>query len=239
CAPWKKSRCDPGPPIVGRERAPRVGPRQFLRDDRGARMTRVALRASLIWHDEVMEDIVLDRPRPVTIGQTRSTTFVVPEIGLPPRFAIVRPGNRGYLLTLGERMRGTICIGGEKQDVAELVQRESTAGFCATPIGNRDWGVIELDESGHYQLFFQFVPVDDPPQFFPREVVIAGASGYMLSSSALTTLFYRYGRLEIHEAALRASLLALVAVIAGGVAWSLIRQDGESQASLAFSVVFH
>src|SRR5678816_4174784 len=36
-------------------------------------------------------------------------TFVVPDVGLPEHFAIVRPGNRGYLLTLGERMRGTIC----------------------------------------------------------------------------------------------------------------------------------
>jgi hypothetical protein len=201
-------------------------------------VSRTALRTTLIWHDEVMGDLVLDKPRPVTIGQHRRTTFVVPEIGLPPKFAIVRPGNRGYLLTLGERMRGTICIDGEKQDVAEIVQREGTAGFCATPIGSRDWGVIELDESGHYKLFFQFVAVDDPPQFFTKQVVIAGIAGYLLSNAALIALWYLNG-VELTEAAIRGALLATVAVVVGGIGWTLIRQDGESQASLAFSVVLH
>ena len=84
-------------------------------------MSRMGLRTSLIWHDEVMEDLVLDKPRPITIGQNGRTTFVVPDIGLPQKFAIVRPGRRGYLLTLGERMRGPICIDGKKQDVADLV----------------------------------------------------------------------------------------------------------------------
>jgi outer membrane biosynthesis protein TonB len=201
-------------------------------------VSRTGLRASLIWRDEVMEDLVLDRPRPITIGPTRRATFIVPEIGLPPRFAIVRPGNRGYLLTLGERMRGTICIDGRKQDIADLVRRDSAGGFCATPIGGRDWGVIDLDESGDYKLFFQFVQVDDPPQFFTRPVLIAGAVGYLISSAALTVLWYLKG-IELDEAALRGAGIAAIGMIAGGVGWSLIRQDSESQASLAFSVVLH
>lgn len=201
-------------------------------------MSRMALRAALIWHDEVMDDLVLDKPRPITLGHSGRTTFTVPELGLPPKFAIVRPGNRGFLLTLGERMRGTICVGGEKQDVAELVRRDSAGGFSATPIGGRDWGVIELDDSGDYKLFFQFVPVDDPPQLFTRQMLIAGGVGYVLSSIALTTLWYLRG-FAIDEAAVRGAGISLLAMIGGGVGWSLIRQDGESQASLAFSVVLH
>jgi hypothetical protein len=201
-------------------------------------VSRTGLRASLIWRDEVMEDLVLDKPRPITIGPTGRATFVVPEIGLPPRFAIVRPGNRGYLLTLGERMRGTICIDGRKQDVADLVRRDSAGGFCATPIGGRDWGVIELDESGDFKLFFQFVQVDDPPQFFTRPVLVAGGIGYLISSAALTLLWYFKG-VEFDEAVFRGAGIAALGLIGGGVAWSLIRQDGESQASLAFSVVLH
>jgi hypothetical protein len=201
-------------------------------------VSRTGLRASLIWRDEVMEDLVLDQPRPITIGPTGRTTFIVPDIGLPAKFAIVRPGNRGYLLTLGERMRGTICIDGRKQDVAALVQRDSAGGFCATPIGGRDWGVIDLDESGDYKLFFQFVQVDDPPQFFTRPVLIAGGAGYLISSAALILLWYLQG-IELDEAVLRGAGLALLGMLGGGVGWSLIRQDGESQASLAFSVVLH
>jgi hypothetical protein len=202
-------------------------------------VSRTALRIALIWHDEVMDDLVLDKPRPVTIGHNGRTTFTVPEIGLPPKFAVVRPGNRGYLLTLGERMRGTICVDGERQDVAELVAREAAAGgFSATPIGSRDRGVIDLDESGHYQLFFQFVTVDDPPQFFTKPVLIAGAIGYAVSAAVLIALFSLQG-VEFGEAALRGFTLAALAIIGGGVGWGLVRQDGESQASLAFSVVLH
>src|SRR4029079_4726129 len=97
----------------------------------------MALRTALIWHDEVMDDLVLDKPRRVTIGQHRRATFIFPQIGLPPKFAIVRPGNRGYLLTLGERMRGTICIGGQKQDVAELFRRDNSGGRCGPAGGGR------------------------------------------------------------------------------------------------------
>jgi hypothetical protein len=198
-----------------------------------------ALRTALIWHDEVMEDVVLAKPRRITLGQSGKSTFVVPEIGLPRKFAIVRPGNRGYLLTLGERMRGTICVDGREKDVAELVRREAgSGGFCATSISGRDWGVIDLDESGHYKLFFQFVQVDDPPQFFTMPVLIAGGLGYAISSAALTLLWYLKG-FPIDEAAFRGVGIATLAMLVGGIGWSMVRQDGESQASLAFSVVLH
>lgn len=258
-------------------------------------MSRNGLRASLIWRDEVMEDLVLGQGDKVTVGTRRirrfpwtralplmssdvlvavalvlapsldlwcvagclaatnlvlwpvlirrwrssgGALFIVPDLGLPPTFAMIRPGNRGRLLTLGERMRGTICLGGQKQDVADLVQRDSAGGFCATPISGRDWGVIDLDHSGDYQLFFQFVQVDDPPQFVTRSVLIAGGIGYLISSATLTLLWYLKG-VELDEAVLRGAGVAALAMIGGAVGWSLIRQDGESQASLAFSVVMH
>jgi hypothetical protein len=69
-------------------------------------VSRVRLRASLIWLDEVMGDVVLDKPEPITLGDSHKASFVVPEIGLPQDFAILRPGNRGFLLTLADGMRG-------------------------------------------------------------------------------------------------------------------------------------
>src|SRR5450432_3423402 len=121
----------------------------------------VALRTALIWRDEVMEDVVLEKPRSITVGHVGKPTFIVPDIGLPKGFAIVRPGNRGYLLTLGEHMRGTICIDGRETQVADFVSRgdgEMVGGFRATQISGNDWGVVDLDASGDYKLFFQFVP---------------------------------------------------------------------------------
>lgn len=197
-----------------------------------------ALRTALIWNDEVMEDLVLDKPRSITLGRTGNTTFVVPEIGLPPKFAVVRPGKRGYLLALGEHMRGTICVGGVEQDVAKLVAREGAGGLCTTAIGDRDWGVVELDQAGAFKLFFQFVAVDEPPQFFTKQVVVAGAAGYVLSSLALVLLWFLKG-LPTSEALFRGIGISTIAMLVGGLVWSMIRQEGESQASLAFSVVLH
>jgi hypothetical protein len=124
---------------------------------------RAALRTSLIWHDEVMNDVVSERPRAITIGPFEGATFVTPDLGLPDGFAIVRPGSRGHILTLGGDMRGTVCLGRIEYDVATLVKTSVTLGFHATAIDGLDWGVIELDASGRLKLFFQFVGLDNLP----------------------------------------------------------------------------
>src|SRR3989304_10053089 len=41
---------------------------------------------------------------PVTIGPHAKATFVTPDFGLPPRFAILRYGTRRHVLTLGQHM---------------------------------------------------------------------------------------------------------------------------------------
>src|SRR3954451_9985902 len=159
-------------------------------------MSTVALRTALIWNDEVMDDVVLHKPTKITIGSVGKPTFIVPDVGLPKDFAIVRPGNRGYLLTLGERMRGTICLDGQEKDVHQFVQSNAeSGGFAATPISGKDWGVVELDESGDYKLFFQFVAVEDAPSppFFTKQVITADVAGYLLSIFALTTVFWAKG----------------------------------------------
>jgi hypothetical protein len=201
----------------------------------------LALRVALIWHDEVMNDVVFNHPRPITIGRTRRATFIIPDLGLPPSFAIVKPGNRGYLLTLGERMRGTICIDGHEKDVADLIRHhgDGAGGFHATVIGGRDWGVIELDGSGDYKLFFQFVPVEEPPRFFTPPVVLAGSAGYLISCAAITALSYFAGGQPFSEAVFRGVGLVSLAMIFAATVWWLINKDSEAQASLTFSVIFH
>ncbi|MDB4953466.1 MAG: TonB family protein [Myxococcales bacterium] len=218
-------------------------------------MKTVALRTALIWHDEVMSDVVLEKPAAITVGYAGKPTFVIPEIGLPNNFAIVRPGNRGYLLTLAENMRGTICIDGQEKDVSEFVRRggdqNEPGGFRATPISGRDWGVIELDESGAYKLFFQFVPIDDAQPFFTPPVIKAGLGGYLGSIVALTSLFLKRGinvdftildselLAKTAEGLFRGTALASLVLAAAALIFWISRQEGESQASLSFSVVLH
>ncbi len=126
-------------------------------------MGSVALRTSLIWHDEVMADLLHAHPTAVTVGASADATLLTKDLGLPPAFAIVQPGLRGHLLTLGERMGGTICVDGVKHDVRTFVRDAGDgSGFRATPIGHADWGVVALDEVGDCKLFFQFVPLEPP-----------------------------------------------------------------------------
>jgi hypothetical protein len=229
-------------------------------------MTTVALRTALIWDDEVMDDVVLEKPTKVTVGSSGKPTFIVPNVGLPKEFAIVRPGNRGYLLTLGDKMRGTICVDGEQKDVAEFVRRggegDTPGGFRATPISGKDWGVIDLDDSGHYKLFFQFVPIEDAQPFFTKPVLLAGLAGYLISIAVLAGIFYWRGIPECNlhgkpfgcydftlagsdslaqlvEALFRAWGIATGALALSGVVWWITKQNGDQQASLTFSIMMH
>lgn len=201
-------------------------------------MRPVALRTALIWNDEVMGDVVSTKPTKITVGATKKSTFVIPDLGLPATFAIVRPGRRGYLLTLGENMRGTVCIEGVQRDVHELVTRGADGGFHATPISGRDWGVIELDETGVYKLFFQFVPVDEPHHFFTPKVVVGGVLGYLISTALLTVFFLWRGE-ALEESAVRGAAINLAALILGGIVWKITKADSDSQTSLAFSTLLH
>jgi outer membrane biosynthesis protein TonB len=127
------------------------------------------LRVAYVWRDEVMADLVASKPRKITLGGTRGCTFVTPDLGLPKKFAIIRHGARGYLLTLGAGMTGRLRLGDQEIEVAEFVMRgggERAAGakgnFRATSIAPGDWGVIHLDGSGRHNVFFQFVKADPP-----------------------------------------------------------------------------
>lgn len=206
-------------------------------------MATVALRAALIWDDEVMDDVVIHKPTKITIGSIGKPTFVVPDVGLPKNFAVVRPGNRGYLLTLGERMRGTICLDGEQKDVADFVRRggegEGPGGFRATSISGKDWGVVELDESGHYKLFFQFVPVEDASPIFTGKVIASIIIGWVISSIALAFYSYTYTRAGLGDSIANGSALPMAALLIAGLGRWLFLQDSESQASFAFSVMLH
>jgi hypothetical protein len=192
-----------------------------------------------------MSDVVVDKPTKLTVGTSPRATFLVPDLGLPDELAILRPGERGYVLTLGDRMGGTISIDGAQRDVRASV-RESGAGFHATSItppchgsgGLGDWGLVELDPSGAYKLFFQFVEVDERVPVVKRSMVAAGVAGHLLATAALTLAWYLQGQ-ALDEAMFRGAAITTVALIIGGVAWAILRDDTESKASLAFSSVLH
>ena len=126
------------------------------------------LRVSYVWRDEVMSDKVLDEPGAVTLGSDGKSTITAPELGLPAGFAILRPGQRGYVLTLGVGMGGRVQLDGQEMEVEDFLARQGAdrtgaqGAFKATGVGGGDWGVIHLDGRGDHVLFFQFVEVQPP-----------------------------------------------------------------------------
>lgn len=202
-------------------------------------MGTTGLRTSLIWHDEVMGDVVQEKPTKVTIGTASEATFTTPQIGGSPEYTIVTPGRRGYLLTLSSQMTGTICIGGVEHDVAAWVaSADEPTGFRATSIGGNDWGVIGLDATGDHKLFFQFVPLEEAEWNLGHPMILAAVGGFALSVAALTGLWWWKG-VPLGEAAFRAGSMSSLAIgLAAVVRWAF-KQDNESRASLAFSVMLH
>lgn len=196
--------------------------------------TKLVLRASLVWNGEVMEDRVFERPEPITIGDTGRTTFTTPDVGLPPEMAIIRPGSLGYLLTLGERMRGTVMLGGQQHAVETLVAGQP---FHATPLVPGDWGVIDLD-GDRCQLFFQFVPHEEQVPVVTRQALHVGTIGFA-AFSLLGAVIFALKNVDFGEALARS--VGLVALMFAGafVANVVRKQDNNSKASLAFSIILH
>ena len=116
------------------------------------------LHAALIWGGEPIADVVLDKPGPITIGPVAGATFTVPDLGLPEVFPIVRPGETGYIVQLGQDMGGTMSLGGVRTEVGALVGDQE---FAAAAIRPGDWGVVDLDGGGGLQLFFQVAPAPE------------------------------------------------------------------------------
>lgn len=204
-------------------------------------MATVALRMSHVWNGEVMEDRVFNVPSAITLGTSGQSTFTVPVANLPQDFAIVRPGNRGYLLTLGANMRGTICVDGIEQPVDEFVRKGAGGdSFHATPISGRDWGVIDLDDQGRHRIFFQFVPQDQSLlPFLSMKLVLAGLAGYLMTVGALGTMFLVRQHQEPGDAYLNAAMVGLVPLLLAWLVYDIVRSDFEQQAADAFSVILH
>jgi hypothetical protein len=150
------------------------------------------LHAALIWGGEPIADVVLDRPGPITIGPVAGATFTVPDLGLPEVFPIVRPGETGYIVQLGQAMGGTMSLGGVRTEVGALVADRE---FAAAAIRPGDWGVVDLDGGG-LQLFFQVAPAPEriaAKRSWDLETVMPAVAFSVLLHLFLLIASYRVG----------------------------------------------
>lgn len=149
------------------------------------------LRVSYVWADDVMADIVITDPAPISLGATEGATFAIPHLDLPPGFVLMSPTSVGYALNLVSGMGGRVSLAGKDIDVEQLVGENGRAGLCAMRIGAGDWGVIELDDAGEHTVFFQFVSATRPlpkPTWRDRETLLPPLT-FALLLHAVVVLF--------------------------------------------------
>lgn len=137
-----------------------------------ARTSAKALRIGLIQRGRIVEERLLRRIEPVTIGSASSCTLVVPQSDLPASFALL-PVVKGRLhLAFDDRMDGKVSSPAGSAGLADLVAagRAVRKGEVhLLPLAENQWGRVAV---GEVTVLFQFVtpPPLPPPPKLPREV---------------------------------------------------------------------
>lgn len=119
------------------------------------------LRVGTLWRDTLVSEALVDNRKPVTIGEDRRNTLVVPDrAGIGASHLLLSPERNGFTLLPTAEMHGRVHLDdGAPQPLSELRQ----ARGHSIGIGGRDWGIVDLDDG--LSIFFQCVP---PPDRAPR-----------------------------------------------------------------------
>ena len=84
--------------------------------------TRKILRIGIIQGGKIIEERLLRKREPVTVGDSNRNTFVIPATGLPSRFPLFELREDTYYLTLAEWMTGRLSLGTGVADLQALKQ---------------------------------------------------------------------------------------------------------------------
>jgi outer membrane biosynthesis protein TonB len=109
------------------------------------------LRVALVFGGTLQAEETLEKPRPVSLGYGVEDVLPLPAgVAEGDRVTLLRPlGNGGYQLLLTPMMSGSVWLGGQRREVAELQARGEPA-----QLGPDDYGVVTL---GNAAIFFQMV----------------------------------------------------------------------------------
>jgi hypothetical protein len=124
-----------------------------------------ALRIGIIQRGRIVEERLLRRREPVSIGSSPKNTFVVPQSDLPESFTLFRVQRGEFALAFDDAMDGRIHAGAGAADFGAL----AAAGVAkrhgdvhVLPLRDDQWGKARL---GEVTVLFQFVrPPPEPPR---------------------------------------------------------------------------
>ena len=172
------------------------------------------LRVGIIQGGKVIEERLLRRREPVTIGQTPKNTFHVPIPTLPKSKVVFDVRDDRYVLCFDEDVQGRVSLGDNK--VVPLAALKShpgvdrRGGVNELPISDRSRGKIVI---GQVTLLFQFVAA---PPVVPKPQLPASAKGGLLQAMR-------------GESSFIGTILVSVVLQLGLVLFSVFTYEGEEE----------
>jgi len=88
------------------------------------KQTRKILRIGIIQAGKIIEERLLRKREPVTVGESHKNTFVIPATGLPLRFPLFELKGDKYFLTIADWMDGRLSLGTGVADLKSLKQQK-------------------------------------------------------------------------------------------------------------------
>ncbi|MDX9723393.1 MAG: AgmX/PglI C-terminal domain-containing protein [Myxococcota bacterium] len=153
------------------------------------------MRVGIFQGERCIEERLMRKPGPITIGQTLSNSFVVPASSMPKSHKLFdyAASSRNYVLQVSETMGGRISVSGS--DVVDLTRLRSVPNAKRTEDGyalaltERSRGKITI---GDTRILFQFVSPPSTAAILPMSMgggVLASLLGGFFGPAFLVALF--------------------------------------------------
>jgi hypothetical protein len=130
------------------------------------------LQVVAVWRGRIVGYRLLTRRRKVTIGSHVKSTFTTPRTDGRKRFVLIKPSRGGYLLRLAPELRGEVQVGGETQDVTDILGGpllgRGKGDVREVSLGTGDRAKLHFAENADLRIEIRWV---DPPEVLPKPKV--------------------------------------------------------------------
>lgn len=153
-----------------------------------ARAEHKILRIGVIQGGKIVEERLVRKREPVTIGSGPKNTVVVPASNLPKSFTLFELKGSQYQLTFTDHMDGRVSVGDGVVDFASLKAQNLArrrGGVYAYPLQETARGKVTL---GDVTLLFQFVT--PPPEPVRPTLPAAARGGWVKSIDKIFTAIF-------------------------------------------------
>jgi hypothetical protein len=157
------------------------------------------LQVVTVWRGRIVGYRLLLKRRKVTIGSQRGASFVTPRAEGKKSFAIIKPKRGGYVLRLAPALRGEVFVGGETQDVLDILSSppgRAKGDVREVTLAPGDRAKLHFTENHDLRLEIRWV---DPPEVLPKPKVedpmmfqtLVGTSLVLGLAAALLVIMWR------------------------------------------------